>query len=734
MPKSKPTTSNNVPDAAGFDTDSKFILLVALKEYGSYSDKLLAKAISTKYRVIKTTEPRDAIQKLSTPGLAGVIVTDGGAAKRSAEAVLKKLAEYAKSGGTVIAGCAFSSFVSEDEFRAFFRAFGLAWKRGAYHRETFYLNTANVVAKANPLLATSYSMKALQVDGISPSMAIYKENPNATRFGQAPVVITKVGSANGRVGYIGDVNDEAPSDKIYLAIFEMLDASTNAQVSPPPSAVPEEPVVMTMADLFGASARPTRAAPSVDASKKLKTSFNMATRSIAFSPNGLPTLVLAALNGPILALERTFSHLLARLREKANLDIVCTRGELEQRLCANNSIGIYVVDGGILKPENTGLYPLLVEYAEAGGAVVCGGFFPSLLNENNSAEFFLAFGLTWVAGPTKNDTYEMLPRSEIRTRNPALPGRYSMNARGLRGLTLNVAIYWPIEKEDDDADDEEEWDAPITWVRIGKGSLGYVGDVSGKKETTPVLVELLGLTKPLASPPTRGSKKFCILVTAPGLGPVDVEKEYGQLLKNIEEKVEVVRGLSVERVTDLMSSPDLMAVLVSSATILQASGANAYLRLRLVEFTQAGGTLVFLDGFAREVNLQTCRDFFLDNWGLDWVAGRRTYTGKDVRLYEKNPLVVAGAKGLTTNPGLNGVATFSSTRSEDVVYVPAGWKGEGVGTGFAQWDGARGRYFEGPVLYTTVGDEAKGRLGFVGGVKDLAEYAKLVVRMVLSDA
>ena len=56
-------------------------------------------------------------------------------------------------------------------FNKFFKnAWGLDGKFGSYFRTTF---PSNELAKRNPSLATSYRVKAVHVDHISPDMEIY---------------------------------------------------------------------------------------------------------------------------------------------------------------------------------------------------------------------------------------------------------------------------------------------------------------------------------------------------------------------------------------------------------------------------------------------------------------------------------------------------------------------------------------------------------------------------------
>ena len=73
------------------------------------------------------------------------------------------------------------------------QTFDLNWTYGAYHRTTFALSPSNEVATRNPSLANGYSMKTLDLGGISPQMAIYKpyEESQLESLIYAPVKIKK---------------------------------------------------------------------------------------------------------------------------------------------------------------------------------------------------------------------------------------------------------------------------------------------------------------------------------------------------------------------------------------------------------------------------------------------------------------------------------------------------------------------------------------------------------------
>jgi hypothetical protein len=678
--------------------------------------------MSKKYSVVYAYALQDALVYLSTYGIAGVIVADGGIAKGEMKSqVLPMLVRYARSGGIVVAGLAFSSSVTENEFRAFFAAFGLAWKRGSYHRQEFYLNILNALGSSH-LLDASYIMKALQVDGITEYMAIYDSTgpgkssvqllaiplrSGQSQSNQAPIAVTSVGT--GRLGYIGDVSYEQESMNVYLAMLNILDSGTCIDASDPLG-------IATVA------ARPFH---------------NSHSQPITMSRPKLPRIVVVALDRQIAVIEKNCKHQLDALRSNLEVVIVSKGSEVLQSLAPGEStVGVYLVDGGILKWKNKTLYPALVEFAKAGGKIVCGGMFPTSLTPRAAATFFEAFGISWTIGGTHVGYYELCPGSELARRNPdLLPERFKMKSRNIMDAAAHVpAVYVALVPHDLlGSEDEEPLDASVLHVKVGEGSLGYIGDLRGELETTTVLLAMFDLLRyqPVFAPhPKSRSKKFAILVSPPGLSPLEVEHENSYLIGKVEEKLELVRGLSAERVADLIDSPDLTAVIVSSASITPAM---AYLNSKLVDFTsKAGGTLVLLDSFAQDMGLHASRDFFLCNWGLDWTTGLSKGIEENVRLNEMNELVNGRRKKrLPKAPRWEGALTLTSTRSEDMVYVPARWEGNGC-PGFGWFDGERGVYFEGPVLYTAVGEDGKGKVGFVGGWKDEEETVRVVVTMIVS--
>jgi hypothetical protein len=174
-----------------------------------------------------------AFRHLSGSDVHAVFVTDAGISEPQNANVLSALVEYAKSGGTVVIGALFSSFISNMD--NFFRdGWGVSWRKGSYHRTTFSANSSFFQAdtfNTRQTLPRSYSIKALHLKEIHPEEAVYSPTQESrlqsavfpsrpiTELDQSPVVYTRFGK--GYLGYNGDVNGEEDSTSIILAMLRL---------------------------------------------------------------------------------------------------------------------------------------------------------------------------------------------------------------------------------------------------------------------------------------------------------------------------------------------------------------------------------------------------------------------------------------------------------------------------------------------------------------------------------
>ncbi|KZF23941.1 hypothetical protein L228DRAFT_244801 [Xylona heveae TC161] len=207
------------------------ILLLSLEKESfweeQYSD--LVKLIGTDANIVRLTKADGALDYLTNNTPSAILVTDPAMVKRkpSFSVVSQKVVEYVRNGGTAVLATHFSSFVRPNDLGQWFqRSWGLPWIAGDYHRTTVQLNhdcSSPRLEQAEML--KEYSQKAVFLKNVPKDAALYlpSSDSRTESFGfpaspvdtsQVPVVFAKVG--NGRLGYVGDVNNEWGSVAVVL--------------------------------------------------------------------------------------------------------------------------------------------------------------------------------------------------------------------------------------------------------------------------------------------------------------------------------------------------------------------------------------------------------------------------------------------------------------------------------------------------------------------------------------
>lgn len=213
-------------------TSKPLVLVFSLSAFSDDDgmDAQLLHHLRTKSQV-EVVKARDlALRWLSkNPQPQAILLADEYVTEKGQEPLLKKLAEYAKSGGTIVFGCRFSTFVKPLAMEAMFqRILGLPWARGSYHRTTFALNrrVENISVDS---LSPSYSMKAMHLKNVAPAASVYLPTetskiqsfvfaPDPVRdLQETPAAFAKVGE--GYVGFVGDVNDEEQTTPLLTAML-----------------------------------------------------------------------------------------------------------------------------------------------------------------------------------------------------------------------------------------------------------------------------------------------------------------------------------------------------------------------------------------------------------------------------------------------------------------------------------------------------------------------------------
>ncbi|KAK0458618.1 uncharacterized protein EV420DRAFT_1543418 [Desarmillaria tabescens] len=444
--------------AANLQSQSKkFILLLSL-ENEEFFDEIHAHFLSTlrsKTCVKRALTQSEALTFLASPDLGGVFVTDPGVTHKKHNSVLTKLIEYTKAGGLVAIGGLFSTFVSFVEMDRFWSKWGQSWKMGSYHRETFFRNANNATVQVNPSLANHYSMKAVYLKNVSPSAAIAVAGKL-----KAPAIHTKLGS--GYLGYLGDVNAEESSTNVLLSMLGLLDFRYDAASASQPST-------------------------SASSSSSTGSGSRSNNRSVARPHQSADSFILliSLENEPFF--EDIHKNLLKALRSKRRVVQALSADEAMQSLASSNLAGVFVTDPGIVRKKHNRVLTKLVSYTRDGGLVAFGGLFSSFIRPPEMDKFWsTAWGVSWKVGNYQREMFYRQEENDTVKSSKGLPASYSMKAVHLKGINSAAAVY-------KNRDQHGELQAPVVRMKFGTGYLGYLGDVNAEKESTDVVLAMLGL-------------------------------------------------------------------------------------------------------------------------------------------------------------------------------------------------------------------------------------------------
>ena len=212
-------------------THKKEILLLELDDY-SWLRNMYAtflESLNSKATVTRCTDAMEALEVITAGVISAVLVYEPSVMRTNNQKLVDALTKYTKNGGTTVFAAHCSDFVGPPEIDAYFkRPFNLNWKSGSYLRTTFSANPG-VRLKLTEGVAASYSMKALNLKGVAREDLIYVTTgqskleslvffPEKVELvDEGPVVYAQY--YHGRLGWVGDVNNERETGPLVLAML-----------------------------------------------------------------------------------------------------------------------------------------------------------------------------------------------------------------------------------------------------------------------------------------------------------------------------------------------------------------------------------------------------------------------------------------------------------------------------------------------------------------------------------
>ncbi|TBU26913.1 hypothetical protein BD309DRAFT_861448 [Dichomitus squalens] len=156
---------------------------------------------------------------------------------------------------------------------------------------------------------------------------------------------------------------------------------------------------------------------------------------------------------------------------------------------------VIVADDAVTYPRNREVLLRLVEYAKAGGTVVYAGTFSSSVRHQDLDSMFKdVWGLPWRAFSFATTTHTVNPR--VQGLNPnGLVKRYVVDANHIDHVALEDAVYLPSSvvkklRKGGHQSAGQTYRTPAAFATVGRGRVGYIGDVDGDDDTTRLVIAM----------------------------------------------------------------------------------------------------------------------------------------------------------------------------------------------------------------------------------------------------
>ncbi|TFA99286.1 Ribonuclease H1 [Trichoderma ghanense] len=160
---------------------------------------------------------------------------------------------------------------------------------------------------------------------------------------------------------------------------------------------------------------------------------------------------------------------------------------------------VLVTDEALTLRENAAVWDAVLKYVQHGGTAVCMGHFSCFTSPPSIKPFFTKAGLDWSSGSYHRTTLVLnLQAVGVSLASRLLP-KYSQKAVFLKHARPSDA--WYVTNENSFLESlvfsaenvHKPGESPVLLARVGKGKLGYIGDVNGEEGSEAVVLAMCGL-------------------------------------------------------------------------------------------------------------------------------------------------------------------------------------------------------------------------------------------------
>jgi len=159
---------------------------------------------------------------------------------------------------------------------------------------------------------------------------------------------------------------------------------------------------------------------------------------------------------------------------------------------------VLITDEALTLPQNSAVWDAVLEYVRRGGTAIIMGLFPSFVEPDSLKPFFSQAGLPWRAGSYHRTTLALNRAVVDVVSARKLPQSYSQKAVFVSNVEPENMWY----KTDNNSVVQSMVFAPtsankpgetaVAMATVGRGKLGYVGDVNAEEGSKAVVLAMCG--------------------------------------------------------------------------------------------------------------------------------------------------------------------------------------------------------------------------------------------------
>ncbi|KAK0190080.1 hypothetical protein F5146DRAFT_958640 [Armillaria mellea] len=206
----------------------------------------------------------------------------------------------------------------------------------------------------------------------------------------------------------------------------------------------------------------------------------------------------------------------------ATVTHVETKGEFAREMKLSPPTVVIAIDAEILEPENSVVLQRLLQYTREGGTTICCCNFSGAIHNARVKTFFATWGLPWDLGSYFRTTVH-LNQAATGMVLEGLPKSYSVKSMTLLNVARRHRIYAPSPTSRVESNvfgpneipiDVNE--CPCAYGPVGRGWLGYVGDVNNEDGSTRIIMAMTRCLPQSAVVPDRNNRSYSFFISKEG--------------------------------------------------------------------------------------------------------------------------------------------------------------------------------------------------------------------------